>query len=676
PPWTGNPVAGNGNFATQYNIRGKSVALGWTWVPSSAMVNQLRGGFSRDNAHSDPVGVQLGTSQAASYGLNGIPTNSFSAGIPPINISGLQRLGTAPWRPQVQIAQVWQLLDTLSWLKGNHSLMFGYEFRHESDNFLDAQSPQGQLSATGIYTGNTGFGIPDFLLGDISSASFTSPTVVHNFKNANSFFAQDTWRARPNLTVNYGLRYELFSPLLNHQNALANFTPANGGGFVTATNGDWYQRALVHPDKNDFAPRLGFTYSPVAKLVLRGGYGIFYQHDVRIGSESVLGENPPFFIDQTISQSFPSNVTAFQLQNGFPVAQFGPAFVSLPKLQIRAQDPNQRTPYVQQTSFGPEYQISESTVLDVAYVGNFGRKENRLRNSNQAIIEGYTASGAPIVFFPYANLNTNQTSASNSLHAFLEYSTNDGNTNYNGLLVSLRKRFSQGLAYGISYTFSKNFSDYVDNLTGGSTPQYAYNYSLERSFSPFDTTHRFVANATYNLPIGKGGMILNNGGLASSLVGGWQVNAIITLQTGTPFTVTAADVSQTGGNHASRASCVGNAFAGASTDPSQIAGGNAPGFFINPAAFAVPVTGTFGTCAPRSFHGPGLENVDLSIFKHFPIGERFNIELRGEFFNSFNHANFTNPNSNYSPSSLGSFGKVVATVTDPREIQLALKLYF
>ncbi|MBV8831078.1 MAG: hypothetical protein JO108_17820, partial [Acidobacteriaceae bacterium] len=260
--------------------------------------------------------------------------------------------------------------------------------------------------------------------------------------------------------------------------------------------------------------------------------------------------------------------------------------------------------------------------------------------------------------------------------AFLEYSTNDGNTNYNGLLVSLRKRFSQGLAYGISYTFSKNFSDYVDNLTGGSTPAYAYNYSLERSFSPFDTTHRFVGNASYNLPIGKGGMILNNGGLASSLIGGWQVNAIITLQTGTPFTVTAADVSQTGGNHASRASCIGNAFAGASTDPSQIAGGNAPGFFINPAAFAVPVTGTFGTCAPRSFHGPGLENVDLSIFKHFPIGERFNIELRGEFFNSFNHANFTNPNSNYSPSSLGSFGKVVATVTDPREIQLALKLYF
>jgi hypothetical protein len=222
PPWTGNPLAGNGNFATQYHIRGKSVALSWTDVLSSSAVNELRGGFSRDNAHSDPIGVQLGTSAAATYGLTGIPSGPFDAGLPPINVSGLQRLGTAPWRPQVQIAQVWQLLDTLSWLKGDHSYKFGYEFRHASDNFLDAQSLQGQITASGIYTGNTGLGVPDFLLGDISTASFTTPTVVHNYKIGNSFFLQDSWRVRRNLTLNYGLRYELFSPLLNHQNAFSN----------------------------------------------------------------------------------------------------------------------------------------------------------------------------------------------------------------------------------------------------------------------------------------------------------------------------------------------------------------------------------------------------------------------------------------------------------------------
>ncbi len=128
----------------------------------------------------------------------------------------------------------------------------------------------------------------------------------------------------------------------------------------------------------------------------------------------------------------------------------------------------------------------------------------------------------------------------------MELATNDGNTNYNGLLVSLRKRFAKGLAYGLSYTWSKNFSDYVDNLTGGSTPANAYNYSLERSFSPFDVTHRFVGNALWNLPIGKGGRILNNDSVASRLVGGWQLNSIVTLETGTPFTVTSLDNSQTG----------------------------------------------------------------------------------------------------------------------------------
>ena len=175
PPWTGNPIAGNGNFATQYSILGKSVALAWTDVLSSSVLNELRGGFNRDNAHSDPIGVKVGTSLAADYGLTGVPAGPYDAGIPPINISGLQRLGTAPWRPQVQIAQVWQLLDTLSWLKGDHSFKFGYEARHDSDNFLDAQSLQGQITASGIYSGNTGLGVPDFLLGDVSAASFTTP---------------------------------------------------------------------------------------------------------------------------------------------------------------------------------------------------------------------------------------------------------------------------------------------------------------------------------------------------------------------------------------------------------------------------------------------------------------------------------------------------------------------
>jgi hypothetical protein len=673
PPWTGNPIAGNGNFATQYLIRGQSIALAWTDLVRPSMLNELRAGFSRDNAHSTMVGLESGKSLAADFGLTGIPPGPYNAGIPPVNVTGLTRLGSSPFRPQFQVSQTWQLLDTLSWLKGDHSFKFGYEHRHTSDNFLDLTAPQGQISASGIYSGNVGLGFADFLLGDISTGQYTTPTVVHNYQYSSNFFAQDTWRIRHNLTINYGLRYELFSPILNHQNAMSNFTPANGGGFVTAKDGDWFSRALVHPDKNDFAPRFGFSWQPLQRMVLRGGYGIFYQHVARIGSESMLALNPPAVIDASLIQTVGSITPVFQLRNGFPV--FSPSFLDLTRLQFRAQDPNERTGYVSQVSFGPQFQLTQSTALEVSYVGNFGRKMNRLRNANQGFVTGFDSAGKPLTVFPYANLNTTLTATTGN-HAFLEFATDDGNTNYNGLLVSLRRRFSKGLALGINYTLSHNFSDYVDNLTGGSTPASAYNYSLERSNSPFDVRHRFVAHGTYQLPIGQGGLLLNNNNLASRLIGGWQLNTIMTLETGTPFTVTAPDNSATGGSHQSRASCISDPYLGATADRSKFVGGSSPGFFLNSAAFANPAAGFFGNCAPRAFHGPGIENVDFSIFKNFAISERWRVEFRTEFFNAFNRANFNNPSASIAAAALGSFGKSLSTIADPREIQFALKLYF
>jgi hypothetical protein len=665
PPWTSNPVAGNGNFATQYRIHEHSVALAWDDAIAPTVLNELRGGFNRDFAHSDPIGLKLGESLASQYGLNGIPAGPNDAGIPPIEINGLRRLGSSPWRPQFQISQVWQFLDNLSWLKGEHSYKFGYEHRHTSDNFLDIRSPQGEISVNGIYTTGGSFGLPDFLLGDVDSAQFTTPTVVHNYQIGNSFYGQDTWRARNNLTVTYGVRYELFSPLLNHQNAVSNFTSANGGGLISANRdaSDWYGRSLIHPDKNDWAPRFGFSYHPADRVVLRGGFGIFYQHAFRIGSESILALNPPFVISNNVSQILGSSTTVFQLQSGFP--QFPTGAVDLAGLQIRAQDPNQRTAYVQQFSFGPEIQLGKDTALDLSYVGNNAHKMNRLRDANQGIVTGYNASGSPIVLFPYANLNN----AALGEHAFLELATNDGNTSYNALLVSLRRRFAKSLAYGISYTWSNNISDFVDNLTGTALPQNTYNYAAERGDSLFDVRHRFVGFVTYELPVGKGKWLLNNDGLSGRVLGGWQVNSIVTLQTGTAFEVNAPDQSETGGNHDSRANCIGNPFTGTSSDPRN-------GVWINADAFAVPAIGTFGNCGARNFHGPGLQNVDLSLFKSFAFTESTRLEFRAEAFNAFNHANFANPNNFYSSSSLGSFGRIFNTVGDPRELQLALKFYF
>jgi hypothetical protein len=673
PPWTQDPVAGNGNFATAYNIHERSVAMAWDTTLKSSLLNELRFGFNRDFAHSDPIGLQLGKSLAPGFGLNGIPVGPNTAGLPPIEINGLTRIGTSPWRPQFQISQVWQILDNLSWLKGNHSFKFGYEYRHWSNNFLDIRAPQGEIGVNGIYTAGGGFGLPDFLLGDVDSTVFVTPTVVHNYTNGNSVYAQDTWRVRPNLTVTYGLRYELYSPLLNHQNQLGNFSPANGGELVSvAPNASgWFERSLIHPDRNNFAPRLGFSYHPVERVVFRGGYGILYQQGVRIGSESILALNPPAVFSFSLGQGLGSTTPVFQLKDGFPIGQFTSPTIDLTQLQIRAQDPNQRTAYVEQASFGPQVQISQNLSLDVSYVGNFARKMNRLRDANQGIFTGnFDGTGKPIDIYPFANLNTTNSSASGS-HAFLELATNDGNSDYNALLVSLRRRSSKGMAYGVSYTWSHNISDYVDNLTGGAFPQNSYDYAAERGDSMFDVRHHIVGYLTYELPVGKGKKYLAEGGIASYVLGGWQINTIVTAQSGATIQLNAPDTSLSGGNHVSRPDCVGDARSDASDDPRT-------GFWLNPDAFAMPATGQFGNCGVGRYHGPGFTNVDLSFFKIVPVRESMRFEFRAEMFNAFNHANFSNPNSFFAPFTLGpgGFGAIASTIGDPREIQFGLKFYF
>jgi hypothetical protein len=690
PPWTGNTVVGNGDFATQYRWHQQSLALGWTHTLSSTLMNDARFGFNRDYAHSDPIGVTLGTSEADSLiGLTGIPNGPGTAGLPPIEINGLTRIGTSPWRPQYQISQAWNFIDNLNWLKGSHSFKFGYQYLRRSDNFLDIRAPQGEIQIDGVYTAGGAFGVPDFLLGDVDGLHFTTPHVVHYFQPGHSFYAMDTWKTTSKLTLTYGLRYELFAPLLDRSNDTTNFTPANGGGLVTAAANasGWYDRALIHPDLNNFAPRLGFAYQMRNKLVVRGGYGVFYQHDNRIGSESMLQLNPPFLVDTQLNQSGAS--TVFQLQNGFPSGAIAASGVNLTQLQLRAQDPNQRTSYVEQTSFGLEYQVMNDTVFATTYVGNWGRKMNRLRDYNMPQVTGFD-TGCPMLAYPYANLNTVTTidtftstgCQTTGQHAFLEYASNDGNSNYNGIEFSLRRRMSKGLAYTLGYTFSHGLANFGDNLTSTPLPQNSYDYGASMSNSDLDIRSRFVGNFLWEIPIGEGKRFLSGPSAASHWLGGWQFNGIVTYQTGSPYSVTAANDGLLGFTHSVYADCVGDPFSGATKNHDLY---TTTGFLINPAAFAQPGPGQFGTCAPFKFYGPGLQTWDLGLFKQFRFTERWQLQFRAEFFNAFNHPNFGAPNANI--SSPGSFGKVSNTLApilgndsggpgDPREVQLALKLYF
>ena len=692
PRWTGNPLIGNGNFATQYRWHQQSVALGWTRTLSNSLVNDVRFGFSRDYAHSDPNGLTVGTSEAESaIGLSGIPNGPGSAGIPPFFIGGLTTEGSAAWRPQYQISQGWNLVENLNWLKGTHSFKFGYQYIRRSDNFLDIEAPQGLILETGVVTSSFAMALPDLLLGDANLVIFTTPHVVHYFTPGHSFYAMDTWKANSKLTLTYGLRYELFAPLIDRNNETTNFTPLNGGGLITAASNasGWYGRALIHPALNNFAPRFGFAYQMLPRLVWRGGYGVFYQHVNRIGSEALLQLNPPQFVDTQISTGGTSAV--FQLKDGFPSSIIDATAPPLYDLHIRAQDPNQRTPYVEQTSFGLEYQLVGDTVVSATYVGNWGRKEERVRDANQPLVTGFD-TGCPILQYPYANLNTVSTvdtfagaglpCATTGTHAYLEDATFDGNSNYNSVEFALRRRISNGLSYSLGYTFAHGLANYRDNLTAQQLPQNSYNYSAEMGNSVLDVRSRFVGNFLWELPLGQGKRFMSGDNFAGRWLGGWQFNGIVTLQTGTPFNVTANNDGLVDGNNPVYANCIGNPYAGATTNPKLF---TTTGFIINPAAFSQPGPGQFGTCAPYQFYGPGIQTWDLSLFKQFKFTERYQLQFRTEFFNAFNHPNFANPNANI--GSPGSFGKVNNTLApilgtdsggpgDPREIQFALKLYF
>jgi len=367
------------------------------------------------------------------------------------------------------------------------------------------------------------------------------------------------------------------------------------------------------------------------------------------------------------SRTTATSTPIFFLQNGFPGPAYANAQTPLYIQKTNWQDPNQRTSYVQQMSFGPQFQLNSATVLETVWVGNFGHKMNRLRNANQGLITGFNGS-TPTVVFPYSNLN------SGSVHAFLELATNDGNTNYNGLVTSLRRQMKNGLAYQLSYTYAHAFSDYADNLTAGSTPQNAYDYSHEYSNSPFDQRHRFVASAQWKVPVGRNGVVLNNDTMASKLIGGWQLNGIVTMEAGNPFSVTATDLTQTGGNHAMYANCNANGLTGATKDRFAIMTQAASGRYLNPTAFSQPATGNFGTCRSRPYVGPGRHNEDLSLFKQFEFTDVKKLELRFEFFNALNHANLASPSA--SVATPATFGKISGVVNNARQIQMAAKFYF
>lgn len=663
PPPLGGAAFSSGDWINKT----RSVALSETHIFSPRVVNEFRAGYTR--LQTQRLQFNSGDNLSSQIGLPGIPFTNGNGGLPRFDLDGLDSFGSATYQPTSEFQNVFHILDSLSVIKGRHTLKFGVEWKPQVNfSILQPPTPRGRFHFTGDFSrdpndrANTGMAFADFLLGRMTSSSLAS-FINDTFQQPGYFlYAQDDVKLTKKLTLNIGLRYEFISMPKERRDALASYNIATGtldipgrsdplpsSFFPEIAVNRNAPRQLVPQDHNNFAPRIGFAYQVTSKTVIRSGYGVFYS-SYESGPLSIPnpGNNPPYYVESNWNKlSFTTpNPVVNQLSKGLPLDAFSsPSAPSLFSL-----DPGFRNPYVQHWNFGLQQDLGWNTVWEVSYAGSSGKKLYEFRNINQP-----TATADP-------DADVNPRRPRPFLGNDLTYWCSCNSSTYHSLQTKAEKRFSNGLSFLGAYTFGKSIDEQsqaslgFDNSTGARNQ---YDYRSEKARSDYDITHRFVVSYTYELPFGR-----TLHGFAKAAVDGWQIIGIHSFNTGTPFTVHArTDYSNTGGDARP------DLISGISTAP---ANGRTREQWFNPDAYQDPLPGQFGNVGRNTLSSPGTIGIDLSIFKNFNITEHSRVQFRSEFFNLPNHPNFRSIDSTYNSPSAGQLTVAAAS----RQIQFALKFLF
>jgi Carboxypeptidase regulatory-like domain/TonB dependent receptor len=656
----------NDAFGSNLN-RSQGLAVGLTWTLAPSLVGDFRLGFGRGNYFTYPP--NFGVDGAAQIGLTNVPNDpSIVGGVPKVNIQGFDAVGRHTSTPQFQTPRSWNPRWTFSWTRGAHFVKFGGEILHVETRINDLNATIGRLNFENRFTNRA---VGDLLLGLPSQLALTSYTVMDQGQDMQFYFVQDDYKIAPTLTLNVGLRYEYATPPREADNRFANFDPETAT-MIFATDGGTFERALIHPDRNNIAPRFGFSYTPASRLVLRGAYGVFYTHTVRQGREGLLGFNPPYLVDNLLQTSVSGAAAVapaapFRLVNGYPAGLLDPDSLAT-TVQRRAQDPNQRTPYVQQYNLGIQYELLKDLVLDIAYVGNKGTKLNGFRNLNQREVidnpDGSQSAGAR----PYPAWGD------------IQWMENRVSASYNSLQARAEKRFSRGLAALVSYTWGKALTgapDHISTSGGGAgvdtgtfrEPQDGNNLRAERGLAEFDVKHRFVASYIWELPFGRNRRFgADWSRMVDAFLGGWQLTGIHALQSGLGLTATIAgsSVLTIGGERRARPNLVG--------DPVLPDSERTLNRWFNTDAFAAlsPAPRAFGDAGVGIMRGPGSATFDFTLAKSFHVSDRRYVQFRTEVFNAFNRANFGPPNIARDSSGFGQ----ILTAGPARIMQFGVKVYY
>jgi Carboxypeptidase regulatory-like domain/TonB dependent receptor/TonB-dependent Receptor Plug Domain len=646
---------GTSGFGDQ-KIKTNALVMGWTHILSPNMVNEFR--FSWSKADSDALHQAYGIEPPAAARIPGMITNPVVAGgFPGITIdgyfggAGLGRIGSPDFLPKFQHTEQFEFIESLSWLKGNHAFKGGINIIAPMKNeYYDVPAGRGAMRFRNSFTGNA---MGDYLLGYVADFQLSNVFVADQRHWASMFYLQDDWKVNSKLALNLGLRYDFITPALEASNAQTNFNPAGTGSLFFAKDGSLEERGLVKPDKNNFAPRVGIVYTLNEKTVLRGGWGIFYNLFDRIGSEDQLALNLPGLNNSTVTRTSGSPV--FLLRQGIPGSflvqpNLDPAAGQLRTNRLRAVSNEAPKTTVMQTSVGFQRELMEGVVMTLDGVYTKGSNLGRLVNLNQPLpnAAGNNALGA----LPYPNFG------------FIEWRTQDGESEYKGIDLGIEKRFSKGYGFGIAYTLSDskdNTSEHLSTQGSASFPQNSRDIAAWYGPSDYDVRHRLALNFVAELPFGKGKRFASEGA-AASILGGWTVSGIYTARSGRPFMVTQ------GNNN------VGTAMTGLPNQVGDPKGAETVDQWFNPAAFQAVTSGTFGNVARNGLRGPNYKSLDFTLQRRFSLTSRVAAALRWDVFNALDRVNLGLPDRNVaSPATMGVISSLGG---DPRLMQVSIRLTF
>ena len=658
------PMPADGGLATTTVIDSNALMGMHTYTFGASLANEFRVGITDINTRFD---VPYDKPLFEEYGIKGIPKTNLASsndhGLSRFTPAGYTEIGTRSFWPNTNNSRTYQFNDTMFKNWGKHNIRFGGEFRREDLFRNAARFSRGQFAFGREFTANpanrgaTGDGMAEFMLGWASGGTIGNENGEYLVASMFAAFLQDDWKVTPNLTLNLGLRYDIF------------FAPRFPDGKVSTFHLDFNNlgpnarlkqirfgpnECHCENDLNNFAPRLGLAYRVTPRTVFRAGAGIIYARADSIQTQWARGQNQaPDFVEVgfgTLDRITPRLI----LKDGFPPVQLPATEVPGPNaVGINAPGPFIPTQYSAQWFFDVQRELPFEMLLTVGYNGNGTRK--MLGGLNYNIPYNIQPSATPVNnlrLWPFYN-------SVNRQEPF-------GNLSYHGMVTRVEKRFSKGLTFLATYTWSHaidNLDEVGNNESSGALKPWDRN--LNRASSLTDIRHGLAVSASYELPLGRGKPFLANAPRAADLMilGGWQLAGVLSKSTGEPYTVTTSG---------------GITNAGGADRPNRIRDGALPSDqrsidrWFDVSAFEVQPRYTYGNSGRHILNGPGTTNLDFSLAKFFSITERFRLQFRAEAFNASNTPAFGNPNANITAAGAGT----INSAGQPRRVQFGLKLLF